>query len=92
MDSVFQRNKGRATLQEISQFLKDERALSLDSTASPVLLASYEYAPLTSIDIERSFSRLKEILVDERLSFRLFVQAHGCSVYFFKLTNFSESF
>ena len=36
---------------------------------SPNLIAHYKYAPLTSCDVERSFSRYKSILTDNRTSF-----------------------
>lgn len=42
-----------------------------DFTMSPNLVAHYKYAPLTSCDVERSFSRYKTILADNRTSFLL---------------------
>jgi hypothetical protein len=67
VDLVFGRNKGLETLQEIARVLEGESGIDL--RISPHLVASYKYAPLTSVDVERSFSRLKNILADNRLSF-----------------------
>src|SRR3981081_2886486 len=36
---------------------------------SPNLITHYKYAPLTSCDVERSFSRYKSILTDNRTRF-----------------------
>ena len=64
---VFGRNKGLETLQQISRILEGESVVDLK--ISPDLVASYKYAPLTSVAVERSFSRLRNILTDNRLSF-----------------------
>lgn len=38
---------------------------------SPTILSSLKYAPVTSVDVERSFSIYKHILSDRRQSFNV---------------------
>ena len=77
VDSVFQRNKGLVTRNKeqgnlVTNFSGSERwksSFSRFDCFDMLLLASYKYAPLTSVDVEHSLFRLKSILADNRLSF-----------------------
>jgi hypothetical protein len=60
-------NPDISTISKIGKVLDGENVPNF--TMSPNLLAHYKYAPLTSCDVERSFSRYKSILTDNRTSF-----------------------
>ncbi|XP_049800302.1 uncharacterized protein LOC126235633 [Schistocerca nitens] len=68
LQSVLQRNPGYSTLCKISDSLSgnaetfEETETKLNSSD----LAAFKYAPVTSCEVERSFSRYKAILSDNR--------------------------
>ena len=64
-DSVFSKNKGFVTLHDLDQALLDGSTIS-DVSTDPTVLSSYTYAPIVSVDVERSFSEYKLILTDKR--------------------------
>jgi hypothetical protein len=64
---VVANNPDISTISKIGTVLDGENVPNF--TMSPNLLAHYKYAPLTSCDVERSFSRYKSILTDNRTSF-----------------------
>lgn len=69
-DEVFTKNRGYMTLRQLNDALisgTSDTPTSLPT--SPVILSSYTYAPLTSVDVERSFSDYKQLLTDHRTSF-----------------------
>jgi len=72
---VLDKNIGYNIIRKISKVLSGEEDnianldLPDDMTANDLLY--FKYAPLTSADVERSFSMLKNLLVDNRRSFKL---------------------
>lgn len=72
---VLDKNIGYNVIRKISKVLSGEEDnianldLPDDMTANDLLY--FKYAPLTSADVERSFSMLKNLLVDNRRSFKL---------------------
>ena len=62
---VVSANKDLKQLKTICDILKDENAVT---KMSPATLACSMYAPITSVEVERSFSIMKNILSDRRLS------------------------
>jgi len=71
MDTVLGKNPDYATLVEISSVLqgKSSGTGTLSFTLQPEVLASLKYCPLTSVEVERSFSMQKGILTDRRQKF-----------------------
>lgn len=65
------KNTGYKTLCKISDILSGENysmdGIEEDLTANE--LPHFKYAPITSVDVERSFSRYKNLLADNRRSF-----------------------
>ena len=68
-DSVFEKNEGLQKLCDINRVLLGGNATSVVPD-DPVVLSAFMYAPITSVDIERSFSDLKTVLTDRRHSFK----------------------
>lgn len=68
MNSVLSKNTGYQELQNICNFLVHGEGDSCNSL-SPGDISAYAYAPIVSVDVERSFSYLKNILSDKRHSF-----------------------
>lgn len=72
---VLYKNNGYNIICNISKVLsgKEDNIKNLDlpedMTANDLLY--FKYAPLTSADVERSFSMLKNLLADNRRSFKL---------------------
>ncbi|KAL4142184.1 hypothetical protein QTP88_004693 [Uroleucon formosanum] len=69
LKKVIERNKGFNTLRIISNILNgtEENIMELgDLNASEMV--NFKYAPITSVDIERSFSQYKNLLTDKRRS------------------------
>lgn len=72
LQNVLQRNPGYSTLRTISDILCgkevefDNSELELDASD----LTCFKYAPVTSCDVERSFSKYKAIVSDNRRSFK----------------------
>ena len=72
LQNVLQRNPGYSTLCTISDILCgkevefDNSELELDASD----LTCFKYAPVTSCDVERSFSKYKAIVSDNRRSFK----------------------
>ncbi|KAF7632969.1 hypothetical protein Mgra_00007615, partial [Meloidogyne graminicola] len=64
--TVLENNPGLNKLIEISKILA---GAELQIDMAPDMIASFKYAPLTSCDVERSFSTYKNILSDNRQSF-----------------------
>ena len=69
-DFVFTKNGGYSQLHDLNESLLGEIGASTTSISDdPAVLSSYTYAPLVSVDVERSFSDYKIILTDRRMSF-----------------------
>lgn len=66
-DVVFLKNEGFSTLSKISTILNGGNVSDLDM--DPASIAKFKYAPITSVEVERSFSAFKNILSDRRQNF-----------------------
>ncbi|KAF6211244.1 hypothetical protein GE061_014361 [Apolygus lucorum] len=83
LEYVLSRNPAWKTIIDISRSLKGETPETpLSYTANE--LSNFKYLPLVSVDVERSFSRMKQLLTDLRHSFKtenlekhLIVQVNG---------------
>lgn len=83
MEDTVSKNSGFKTLKQINLLLQGENGvLPNDLQLAPRQLASFKYAPVTTCDVERSFSAYKRTLSDRRhnlttenLGFMLVVQA-----------------
>ena len=72
-ETVLNKNSGLKILKQISKIIGGESdnmdALPEDLTTND--LSFYKFAPITSVDVERSFSIYKNLLTDNRRSFKL---------------------
>ncbi|XP_077528186.1 uncharacterized protein LOC144139806 [Haemaphysalis longicornis] len=69
LKSVLDRNPGFSTLTELSEVLSGGHTAIPDGIKTSNV-PKYKYAPLTSVDVERSFSAYKTILTDRRHNFK----------------------
>jgi hypothetical protein len=73
--TVFENNNGLSTLKRISKILSGEEENSeLDGDLEELTsddIVFFKYAPITSVDVERSFSTYKSLLTDNRRNFKL---------------------
>lgn len=67
MDEVLAKNAGYGVLQQISKILRGDTVEDISVNAS--IIPKFKYAPITSVDVERSFSHFKNILSDRRMGF-----------------------
>lgn len=67
LDSVLLRNPGYNKIAKICSVLRGQNVEDLD--IEPNAIASMKFAPITSCDVERSFSAYKNILTDKRQNF-----------------------
>lgn len=84
--NVLNKNKGLIVLKEISKILQGDSANFNDLSVpnySPDILANFKYAPITSVDVERSFSSYKYILTDRRHNFTEINMEHTLITYCF---------
>jgi len=66
---VIEKNSGFKTISAICSILNGETdSVGIDFT--PVQVSGLKYAPITSCDVERSFSRYKAVMRDNRQSFK----------------------
>lgn len=63
-DDVLGKNQGFRILNSISKILSGSEQEDFDM--NPDIMAKFKYAPITSVDVERSFSAYKNILSDRR--------------------------
>jgi hypothetical protein len=68
MKYVFDKNEGFSFLSNVAKVLNG--TFSEEFQIMPDLLSALKYAPITSVDVERSFSMYKLILSDRRHSFK----------------------
>ena len=61
-----QKNKGYTFLKNIGQVLSGNNTVQLPENYSPTMVADLQYSPVTSVDVERSFSIYKNILTNRR--------------------------
>lgn len=64
---TFSKNEGFLKLQDICKILNGEADIDVDSD----IIVKLKYAPITSVDVERSFSAYKNILSDRRHNFTM---------------------
>lgn len=72
LKNVLMKNNGFRVLKNISAILNGENTTSRDGIPEDLTLndmVHFKYAPVTSVDVERSFSSYKNILSDRRRSF-----------------------
>jgi hypothetical protein len=68
---ILSRNPGFDKLVQISGLLRGEGELEPNEEEFSLSdIARFKYAPVTSCDVERSFSQYKTVLADNRQSFR----------------------
>lgn len=71
-DRVIARNNGFSIMNEISIILNTGKLTKSDEFIDKLLpdeLNAFSYAPITSCDVERTFSKYNQVLRDERRSF-----------------------
>jgi hypothetical protein len=61
-----QKNKGYKFLNNIGQILSRNNTVQLPENYSPTMVADLQYSPVTSVDVERSFSIYKNIFTNQR--------------------------
>ena len=66
---VLSHNPDYKRIRAISEILRGTLTTSEVGELRPSELASYKFAPIVSVDVERSFSMLKQVLGDRRHSF-----------------------
>ena len=66
--NIVNKNTGIEIIAKFCQILSGQ---NVDCDISPRLIPFYKFAPLTSCDVERSFSIYKSILADNRMSFSM---------------------
>lgn len=66
--NIVSKNPGIETIAKFCQILSGQ---NVDCDVSARLIPFYKFAPLTSCDVERSFSIYKSILADNRMSFSM---------------------
>jgi hypothetical protein len=69
LESVLIKNEGFKKLNEISAVLSGEIVDEFELDVA--IAANFKYAPITSVDVERSFSVFKNILTDRRHNFKM---------------------
>lgn len=67
-DDVFTKNTGLLLLEDVNNSLINGTAPP--PMMSPALLSAYVFAPIVSVEVERSFSEYKAVLSDRRHSFK----------------------
>lgn len=68
---LYQKNKGYQVLEKIGLVQSGNNEEQLPENLTPSLVANMKNAPLTSVDVERSFSLYKHILTDRRTNLTL---------------------
>ena len=62
--SILQRNPDFNILCSVNKYLQGD-SIELPEEIPPELVSAYKYCPVTSVDVERSFSAYKLILTDK---------------------------
>ena len=63
---VFSQNYDFDKLRNISKILQGDNSVAVDM--DPSVLLCFRFAPITSVDVERLFSQMKNVLSDRRLT------------------------
>ena len=70
LNCAIEKNAGFQTLKKISDILTGKaETFEIEEELSVSASAFFKYAPTTSVDVERSFSRYKNLLSEKRRSF-----------------------
>lgn len=67
---VLDKNDGFKTIKTYSEVMAGNLNVHLDINITPSYLNCFKYAPITSVDVERSFSLYKYILSNRRYNFK----------------------
>ncbi|PSN41021.1 hypothetical protein C0J52_19858, partial [Blattella germanica] len=73
VDTVLSKNPGYEELQKVVAVMSGESTVKINLDLSPADIVKLNYVPVTSCDVERSFSQYKSILRDNR---RIFTFQH----------------
>ncbi|KAF0764256.1 Dimer Tnp hAT domain-containing protein [Aphis craccivora] len=68
IDQLQQKNQGFIILKNVAKVLNGNNEVQLIDNFSPAMITDLQYASVTSVDVERSFSTYKNILTDRRTS------------------------
>uniref|UniRef100_A0A2S2PVX4 DUF659 domain-containing protein n=1 Tax=Sipha flava TaxID=143950 RepID=A0A2S2PVX4_9HEMI len=68
ISQLYQKNKGFQVLEQIGLVISGNNEIQIPENFNPCSVANMKYAPLTSVDVERSFSLYKHILSDRRIN------------------------
>lgn len=73
LKSILNKNTGIKTMTTISKILNGENVLNQNfpDDLNNSDIAHFQFAPITSVDVERSFSKYKNLLSDNRRSFTI---------------------
>ena len=63
---VLEKNKGLKKIRAINAIINGNKVESCDNNLTPEEMAVFKWAPITTCNVERSFSRYKFILNDRR--------------------------
>ncbi|XP_060837117.1 uncharacterized protein LOC132919483 [Rhopalosiphum padi] len=66
IEQLQQKNQGLTILKNVAKMLKGNNEIQFVDNFSPTMVTDLQYAPVTSVDVERSFSTYKNILTDRR--------------------------
>ena len=69
LKDVIEKNKGFKILLSILDILSGKEGVTIDQPLTPTEIAHFKYAPITTADVECSFSVYKTLLADNRQSF-----------------------
>lgn len=73
LKNVFEKNKGLSKLKQISNILDGEENKNIGELLGELTcndIVYFKYAPIVSVDVERSFSTYKTLLADNRRKFK----------------------
>ena len=68
LKNILEKNPGLAELDKINKILQGDTTVDVQEI-EPIALSSFKFAPITSVDVERWFSKYKNVLSDKRHSF-----------------------
>ena len=68
LKNILEKNPGLADLDKINQILQGDTTADVQEI-EPIALSSFKFAPITSVDVKRSFSKYKTLLSDQRYNF-----------------------
>jgi len=73
LKNVLEKNSGLSKLKHISNILEGEETTNIGESLGELTcndFVYFKYAPIVSVDVERSFSRYKTLLADDRRKFK----------------------